>query len=317
MAFRPIIIAALQASGLYIIGGIVPLLGQFAVLFVPVPLITVSVLHGRASGTAATALAAIVVAFLGSWQVAFVLFLLGFGLMALGLSEGMLRDLRTEATIIAGSALPLTALLILLVPYVMQSGKDPVALIETYLRTSLADVRKLYTDAGVHEVAQMLDTLSDTIVHYLVRFLPGIILTTTVMQAAGCYGLARALILRKRPDLPLASRPALPFWHAPDPWVWPLIAILGLIAVASRGSAAWFVGLNLSFLFLFVYAAQGIAVLEYYYRKARIPLLLRSLMHAVILALPTVVAVIAIGVVDIWADFRKVRVTPSPPAGAP
>jgi uncharacterized protein YybS (DUF2232 family) len=312
MTLRPIIIAALQAAGLYIIGSIVPLLGQFAVLFAPVPLITATVLHGRATGAAATGLAAGFVALLGSWQVAVVLFLLGFGLMALGLAEGMLRNLRSETVVVVGSVLPLAALMALLAPFLLQAGKDPLALIETYLRTAITDVQKLYTDAGATEVAQVIATLSDTLVHYLVRLLPGIILTTTVMQAAGCYGLARALVLRRRPDLPMASRPALPLWHAPDTWVWPLIAMLALIAVSSRGTALWFVGLNLSFLFLFVYTVQGVAVLEFYFRKARIPVVVRSIMHAVLLALPTVVAVIAVGVVDIWADFRKVRAAEPP-----
>jgi uncharacterized protein YybS (DUF2232 family) len=307
MPFRPVIIAALQAAGLYIVGGIVPILGQFAILFVPVPLITVTVLQGRPAGALSVALAAALAALIGSWQFAVFLFLIGFGLMALGLSEGMLRNLRAETAVIMGSLLPLAAIVVLFAPVLLQSGKDPVTLVETYLRSTIADVRKIYTDAGVAEVAQMLDTFSDTIVFYLVRFLPGIVLTTTVMQAAGCYGVARALVLRRRPDLPLASRPSLPAWHAPDQWVWPLIGILGLIAVSPRNSPAWFAGLNLSFVFLFVYAAQGVAVLEFYFRRMRIPLLLRALMHAVILALPSVVAVIAVGVVDIWADFRKVR----------
>lgn len=307
MTIRPILTAALQAAGLYIIGSIVPLLGQFAVLFAPVPLITATVLHGRAAGAAATGLAAAFVALVGSWQVAVVLFLLGFGLMALGLAEGMLRNLRSETIVLIGSVLPLAALAFLLAPFLLQSGKDPVVLVETYLRTAITDVQKLYTDAGATEVAQVIATLSDTLVHYLVRLLPGIVLTTTVMQAAGCYGLARTLVLRRRPDLPIAGRPALPLWHAPDTWVWPLIAILALIAVASRGTTLWFIGLNLSFLFLFIYTVQGVAVLEFYFRKARIPVIVRSVMHAVLLALPTVVAVIAIGVVDIWADFRKVR----------
>lgn len=312
MPYRSIILAALQAAGLYIAGAVVPFLGQMAILFVPVPLVIVTVLQGRAAGLSSIALAAVLVALLGSWQTAMVLFVLGFGLMAIGLSEGILRDLRPEGTVLIGTLLPLAALLVLLAPILLQAGKDPMTLVETFLRTSIADVQKLYTDLGATEVAQTLDAASDTIVFYLVRLMPGILLATTVMQAAACYGLARTLVLRKHPTMPLASRPSLPLWHAPDLLVWPLIVILGLIALPDRGLRL--IGLNFSFVFLFLYAAQGVAVLEFYYRKARIPLLLRGILHTVILALPSVVAVVAIGVVDIWADFRKVRVHMQPPA---
>ena len=53
--------------------------------------------------------------------------------------------------------------------------------------------------------------------------------------------------------------------------------------------------------------------MEHYFRKAGIHTVVRGLLHAIILALPVVVCVMALGVVDIWADFRKVR-GPIPPS---
>lgn len=307
MPFRPVIVAALQAAGLYAAGIVVPLLGQFAIFFVPVPLITVTVLEGRQSGLLATVLAAGMVAALGSWQSALLLFLLGFGLMALGLSEGLLRGMRPESAILAGGALPVLALLAIAAPVLLQSGKSPVAITEEFLRQSIVDGQKIYTDLGLTEVAQTIGSLSDSLVFYVARLIPGLIAMTMLLQAAGCYGLSRALILRRRPGHGLAAGPAFATWHAPDQWVWPLIATLAVIALAPHGSALWFAGLNVAVLFLLVYTAQGAAVLEFYYRKARIPTVLRSFFHAVILALPTLVLVVALGVVDIWADLRKVR----------
>lgn len=306
MPHRAVIVAALQAAGLCIAGLIIPLLGQIAILFAPVPIIIVAVLHGRTAGLAATVIATLLVALLVSWQTALMLFLLGFGLMALGLSEGLSRGMRPETAIALGSILPLAALSAVLLPVMMQAGQDPGGMIADFLRKSLADAEKLYTDIGAPEVAGTIAAAADTVVFYLLRLLPGIIAMTTVMQAAGCYGIARSLILRRRPEV-ANDGPLLPRWHAPDAWVWPLIATLAVIAAAPRGSGLWFAGLNLAFLFLLIYTAQGVAVLEHYYRRARIPLILRSFMHAVILALPSIVAVIALGVVDIWADFRKIR----------
>jgi hypothetical protein len=125
--------------------------------------------------------------------------------------------------------------------------------------------------------------------------------------------MARSLVLRRDPGSRLAAHPSLAAWRAPDQWVWGLIATLGLVAAFPRGSTAWFAGLNLALLFLLVYIAQGVAIVEFFLRRARIPVIWRGLLHALLLALPTVVAVIAFGVVDIWGDFRKVRTTASRP----
>ncbi len=72
-------------------------------------------------------------------------------------------------------------------------------------------------------------------------------------------------------------------------------------------------GWNLAILYSVVYLSQGIAIVEHYLKKARIQPVVRGLIQAVILALPLVVCVMALGVVDIWADFRKVR-DPAAPA---
>jgi ABC-type spermidine/putrescine transport system permease subunit II len=56
-----------------------------------------------------------------------------------------------------------------------------------------------------------------------------------------------------------------------------------------------------------VYLAQGAAIIDFYLRKVRIRPFMRGLILAVILAMPSIVFAIALGIVDIWADFRKAR----------
>lgn len=284
-----------------------PILSQIAVLFVPVPLIIVSVVHGRHAGALAAALAALIVSAFAGFQIALVLFFLSFGLMALGLAEGLAKGWRPETAIAVASALPLFMLLLMIVPAVVKSGKDPLSLVDALIRESIADGRKLYADLGANEVVQALESLSDRVIFYVARLIPGIVLATTILQAALCYGFTRSLLLRRKPDLPPVTQRPLHLWHAPDAWVWALIVTLGLVALSPRDSAAWFVGVNLSFFWLLVYTAQGAALLEHFLKKVRIPVIGRSFLHTLILLMPTVVAVIAFGVVDIWADFRKVR----------
>ncbi|MDH4162460.1 MAG: YybS family protein [Nitrospirota bacterium] len=305
MNVRPTIIAALQAAGLSLAGFLIPVLGQIAVLFVPVPLITATVLHGRRAGVSAMVIAAALVAVIVSLHAAVVLFVLALGCMALAIAGGMLRNLRHETIVLLGGLVPLVLLVIVLAPVFMEAGKPPVAVAEEYLRTSLAESRELYTKMGLTEIVQSLDSFGENVIFYAARLIPGIIITTTLMQALFCYGIARAIVLRRRPDLPLAARPPLALWHLPDQWVWGLIITLLLVALPDP--AARFTGLNLLCLCLLAYTVQGTALVDHFLRKVRIPTLMRSVLHAIILTLPSVVAVIALGVVDIWADFRKVR----------
>ncbi len=90
-----------------------------------------------------------------------------------------------------------------------------------------------------------------------------------------------------------------------------MIAALVLI-LAPRESAGFFIGLNIAILYAVLYLVQGLAIVDHYLRKAQIKPVLRGLIHGLILALPIIVFVIALGLVDIWADVRKVRGPVSP-----
>jgi uncharacterized protein YybS (DUF2232 family) len=239
----------------------------------------------------------------------FVFFFLSFGLMAAGLSEGLRQRLKPEQAVFIGGLLPLAALCAILVPVLIKAGKNPVVLADEYFRTSIIEAQQLYTQLGLAEVAQMLSSVSDRVLYYLVRLSPGIMVTTSLLQAACCYGVARTILLRKDPSLPIPSQPTLATWHAPDSWVWGLIVTLGLIALTKDGP--YFLGLNLALLYLVIYTAQGAALVEFWFRKVKISALWRSFAHTIIMTLPPLLAaVIALGVVDIWADFRKIRNVP-------
>jgi len=262
-------------------------------------------------GMLALALATVVIAVLAGGQAVVVVIFLSLGFMAMGLADGLRWRWKPENAILIGGMLAIVALILVLIPFMQNATKGPVAFAEEYLRTSIAESQKLYTQLGLTNVAQVMAQLTDSVVYYLVRLLPAILLATTLLQAACCYGMARALILRKDPAATILAEPTLSTWHAPDPWVWGLIVSLGLVAsglLTSTKNIAYFIGLNLALLYLFVYAAQGVSLVDYWLRKAKLTILWRSFIHTIILTLPPLITVvIAFGVVDIWADFRKVR----------
>jgi uncharacterized protein YybS (DUF2232 family) len=300
--YRTVIISAMQAAGLYLAGLIIPVLGLLAAVFSPVPFIIAYVRGNRQEGLASIGLACLLVSVVAGWQGA-VLFFLTFGLMAIGIAEAMQRRYKPEGAALLGGLLPIAALGIALAAYFAHLGKSPVAVVEEYLRNSLVEAAKMYSTLGLTEAAATITAVSDRFIYYLVRLLPGIVIATSVVQAACCYGLARTVIARKQGPVP--DQPTLAGWHAPDVWVWGLIVTLACAVIPQE--AAHIISWNAAILFGVVYTTQGIAVVEHYFRKAGIHTAVRGMMHAIILALPVIVCVTALGVVDIWADFRKVR----------
>ena len=305
MPYRSILIAALQSAGLMIAGFLVPVIGQITLFIAPVPLILIMVREGRLPGMFALGIATAVIAVLAGGQAVVVVIFLSLGFMAMGLADGLRWRWKPENAILIGGMLTIVALVVILAPFLQNAEKGPVAVTEEYLRTSIAEAQQLYTQLGLTDVAQMMAQVTDTVVYYIVRLLPGIILTMTLLQAACCYGMARALILRKDPAAAVLAEPTLATWHAPDSWVWGLIVRLGFIAIPDM--TIRFIGLNLALTFILIYSAQGLSLVEFTLRKAKVRTIWRSLILTFIVALPVIVPVIALGVVDVFADFRKVR----------
>lgn len=305
MPFRSILIASLQSAGMMLAGFLIPILGQIALLIAPVPLILIMVREGKLPGLLALGIATAIIMVLAGGQAVFVVIFLSFGFMAMGLADGLRWRWKPENAVTMGALLTLVALVVVLAPFLSQAEKGPIAITEEYLRTSIAEAQQLYTQLGLIDVAQMMAQVTDRVVYYLVRLLPGIILATTLLQAACCYGMARSLILRQDPAAAVLSEPSLATWHAPDSWVWGLIVALGLVAMPDV--TIRFIGMNLALIFLLVYSVQGLSLVEFTLRKAKVGTIWRSMILTFIVALPVIVPVIALGVVDIFADFRKVR----------
>jgi uncharacterized protein YybS (DUF2232 family) len=301
---RATFIAFMQTVGLYLSGFIIPIIGQVLALFTPVPLIVAAARYGRREGMTALAGATVLIALIGNWQMAAML-LFGFGLMAIGISEGMQRRMKPEHIALVGGLSPVFFLTIASIFYFIHIGKNPVIITEEYVRSSMKEAAKVYATIGLADMSSAISAMTDTFVHAFVRLLPGIFIATSVSQAALCYGIVRTALIRRPGPGPSLQQNPLALWHAPDTWVWGLIVSLALLVIPNQ--TTWYAGWNLTILFATVYLAQGIALIDFYLRKTHMRPFPRIVFHTLVLALPSIVFVIAAGIVDIWADFRKVR----------
>jgi uncharacterized protein YybS (DUF2232 family) len=96
----------------------------------------------------------------------------------------------------------------------------------------------------------------------------------------------------------------LSYWRMPDWVVWLVIAAGALMIVPEE--IATIIGLNTLIVLLFLYLLQGISIVQFFFKKKNIPRYLRALFYALIVLYQYLLVFIsAIGLFDIWVDFRK------------
>jgi uncharacterized protein YybS (DUF2232 family) len=303
MNYKAVLIATIQTVGLFAAGLIIPILGQVLAFFTPVPIMLVSALNSRREGLAVLIASTALSALLGGWEMSLIFFF-SFGLMATGTAEGTRRGMKPEQIALIGGLLPAVVIAIMLSFYFIRIGRNPLEYTEAFLRSSITEAAKLYTSMGMTEMASMAASIPDKFIFYLVRLIPGLTVATSLAQAACCYGMSRSILARKHKILS-PSGPPFSLWHAPDSWIWGLILSLAFIIVPHE--TVKLVGWNLAILFAVVYLAQGSAIVDFYLRKARFKPFMRGLVIGLLLALPAIIFIVALGIVDIWADVRKVR----------
>jgi uncharacterized protein YybS (DUF2232 family) len=68
------------------------------------------------------------------------------------------------------------------------------------------------------------------------------------------------------------------------------------------------IGLNTLIVLLFLYLLQGLSIVQFFFKRKNIPRYLRGLFYALIVLYQYLLVFIsAIGLFDIWVDFRKLN----------
>ncbi|MEW5724769.1 MAG: YybS family protein [Thermodesulfobacteriota bacterium] len=181
-------------------------------------------------------------------------------------------------------------------PEVEESGREPVP--ET------GEDGQAVRDRAAGEAAFDLDSLIRT----LVDIFPAMVLMGAVFLAWANLLLIRALIARTGGPPPAGY---LKTWQAPERLVWVLIAVGFATYFFSGRPRVWAV--NLLLILGLVYFFQGLSVVAFWLDKKSAPPFLRTLIYLVI-ALQQYLAVIvaALGLFDLWLDFRKLKTAGEP-----
>jgi len=176
-------------------------------------------------------------------------------------------------------------------------------LMESYILSSIAENIKIYeqTDISSEQLTFIKDQ-AGPIAALLTRIFPAMFLV-----GAGLFiwlNIFAARRLFQKYGLPYPEFGDLTRWKAPDKMVWLLIGAGGMLLV--EAGAVKYTGINLLIICLFVYLCAGFSVIGYFFKVKRIPLFFKVLFYVLIIIQQyLLLLVMALGLFDLWADFRK------------
>ena len=284
---------------------LIPVFGFFCSLFIPLPTLYYRIKLGRTTGAIIPILGFIVmVVLLNTFTIDTVFFA---GLLLVGFILGELLEFRLpiDKTVLYTCGVVLIGTIVSLFIYSGVSGKNLFAILSQYVAHNLELSLVLYKSMGMSdENLRLIQGSLDKIQYVLVRIIPALTIASTLMVIWINILVSKALLkgrFRLHPDYEKLNQ-----WQAPDFLVWAVIGC-GLLMLFPAG-AAKLLGLNVLLIAMTIYFFQGMGIVSFFFEKKRVPRFIKIPLYSLIaLQQLVLIAVIGIGLFDMWFDFRKLK----------
>lgn len=294
----------------YLLFGAAGALGAGAVLvniFTPLPAAVLGMRFGPPWGCAAVVLTVVAILATPESGVPQALFyLVQFGLPAMLLPWLLTRGVHWDRAVVVTLALMITAGVVVLLGLASGSGQSAMNLVDAQIEREIEQTISLMhefageggTAADSEAFHQALDSMGD----FMHRAYPGMLIVVGGALQLVTAGLL-AFVVRPR-GLP---GPPLAMWRAPELLIWGLIAA-GFAGMFGAG-VLQNVAINVLIVILPVYFLQGLAVVEHFLKSKGLSPLSRGIGYVFLLLInPLPMVVTGVGVLDLWANFRKPRI---------
>jgi uncharacterized protein YybS (DUF2232 family) len=282
---------------------VIPPAGIFSGLLAPFPAAYFRFRHGR--GTVCIIIlgaTAGMTAFFG--LTAGMFYLVQCGLVAILMPELLLRGFSAARSIAWTTAANATLLSAAVVIFSAAGGQNIHQMAEAEIQKSVAQAVAIYERSGVKgdELAVLKQTMA-TAADMVIRIYPALIVITLVAMA-GCN-----LALIRRFAAGMGFRLNIDEFRAyrnPDLLVWGLIA--SGFSLLANDRIITIPALNALAIILVLYFLQGLAVLSTIISRQSVAGVLRTALYVMLLLQPYLAALVAaIGLFDLWGDFRTPR----------
>ena len=294
-------------TSLFLLVVLSPVVGFVFSLLAPLPLAFFTWRMGRAAGIAMFLLSfgLLAAAFrIGGFAESLPFFLV-LGSAGLLIPEVLRRRLGIEMTVGLSVAVFLALIAGVLAGYSQVLERSVPEIVRGYVGDSIRYSIALYEEIGLpqEQIDQLRESAPEVaawIVHHGLA-----LLVTGVTFFIWLNVLGLRLLCRGR-DPAFPDFGDLACWKMPDGVVWFVIA--AGVAMILPDETVQIAGLNVLIVVLFLYLLQGLAIVQFFFRQKNIPRYLRAMFYALIILYQyLLVFVSAIGLFDIWVDFRKMN----------
>lgn len=284
-----------------------PIMGTFATLVWPVPIVILVVRHGIRTATLSMIVAGIIVAMVsGPFQAVGIV--LGFGILGLVIGWTIKKDASPFKVIAFGSVASMISILILMLISMWVIGINPITQELDILKESISMTTEFYNKLGVDPKA--IETTVESFnkaLDILPLIIPAIFIIASVFDAFLTYMITKAVMSRMGQKL----RDFTPFvlWRFPDYTV--AIFLLGSVLVMLE--PYWpkgilkAIGMNLVIVFGCILFLQGLSLLTYYLAKFNVGKFFRAIIAFFVLFNPLFLQIVFFaGFFDVLFNFRKI-----------
>lgn len=313
MRFRDaldLIRAAVFTAALFLLGGVVPVLGALVMLCAPAPALF-HALRRPDSYWRMLAVVGLSTALIGGavGPLQALGFALSLGLCAFLILVMVRRQWPFELIVVATTAAMMATMTAVLLMWAGSPAVLAKALHDS-MAAAMSHADGFYQKMGLslaesRKVSEKVLSITTTLVPALAAILGALTVLVNL-------GLLWKRLGKARLGYQLFG--GLTKWHAPEWLIWVLLITgFGLFlplepmrVVASNG-------------FVFttaIYFCQGLAIVAYYLQMLAMPMMVRGMVYVIALIQPILAAVVCLaGVFDMWIDFRRLK-PPSPQAGS-
>ena len=292
-------------SLIFAVSILIPIFGFFCSLFIPLPTLYYRIKLGRTTSVIIPVLGFIImVVVLSSFTIDVMFFA---ELLIVGFILGELLESRfpIDKTMLYSCGVVLISGIVSLFVYSTASGNDLISILSQYVAKNIELSLALYQSLGMSE--ENLRLIQDSlgkIQYILVSIIPGLTITSTLLVIWINILLSKALLKGRfqfHPDYEKLNQ-----WQAPDYLVWAVIGC-GLLMLLPA-SVAKLIGLNVLLILMTIYFFQGMAIVSFLFEKIKVPRFLKIVVYILIPLIQLAwLAVIGIGLFDMWFNFRKLE----------
>jgi hypothetical protein len=282
---------------------VIPPAGIFSGLLAPFPAAYFRFRHGRGTGIIIVLGAtAAMTAYFG--LSAGVFYLVQCGLIALLLPELLLRGFSATRSIVWTTAASVVLLTAAVLFFSITSGQNVHQMAVAEIQKSVAQAVAIYEKSGVKgEELEVLRQTMATAADLVIRMYPALI-TITLVAMVGCnLALLRRFTAAMGFSFNISDFRA---YRNPEILVWGLIA--SGFALLAGDRIVTTPAINVLAIIVVLYFLQGLAVISTVIARQSIAGVLRAGLYIMLLLQPYLAALVAaIGIFDLWGDFRTPR----------